>query len=271
MLEKIVEEIRRIYDELIEYEIDGKKNSEEYDQLLKKLNELRKKEEKEYDLIANDEQILENAIECLHTANQKEHFHEGSIEKRVYTELMRRMNNKCEDLIQFDIIMQNIDYLTLRYMQDYEEDSELNILKSKYNLSFSRLHLEKRMILTKFNVPDEMILDYLYEMRKNGASEKDIDMYLINACSNTIMDCILSLTNIKNEDYEDTFKAFQATVIECALKASIDMIGEKCKTIGIGTTGNNSISVSRTKEIIENRAKEKRKVKIIEKIKFPNK
>lgn len=169
----------------------------------------------------------------------------------------------------------NVYLIYLSFLQDYIDDLEYESLRKgllsyKYYNSFICHDVEYSNIMNKFSVERDNYINLYLITKALKLEQKEVDKIIFQCFEDTVMETIKKILSINDIEYNSEDRLVVSINTQCMLKAGLSMLNEKeysvlenkiFDLINEFSNDNNGISVDIVKIIIDNRKKNKSRIK----------
>lgn len=288
-INKILElyyEINSIYKRLYELELNGKKDSIEFLELVNVLKERIEKEKELFDLFYNnlDENlscsVLDDGEPFAKRINDYMSFYE-TLNIPIYEDdsedviIDKRYDMQCAKL--YKSCSRNIFLVYLSFLQEYIDMDNFNSLRSnmlsfKYYNSFINHDVEECLMDSNFEVAKVNYVNLYFVAETLGIDINMCDKVILDCFKDTVEVTVNQILSINDSDYSDNNKKAISINNQSMLRAGLSLMSksdyDKNKDwifdlINNLTNDNNSMGVNIINSIINNMNKDKGRVRKI--------
>lgn len=274
-------EINNIYLELYKLELNNKKDNAMFIELVNLLKEKIDEEKKIIkDIIYSDEDMYEYLYDLdndVDTAFAKRISDYVRFNNDLDIEI--ESDEDIQDMINYTklyiICSRNIFLIYMSFLQEYidlDNDLRERLLNFKYCNSFINHDVENSLVMNNFSVGKENYVNLYFLGRLLKMDNNDVDKIILDCLRDTIIITIKQLLLISDIEYGDDDKRAISVNNQCMLKASLSIISDNEYNLFVGeinnfirnnSNDNNKISVGIVDDIINDRIKNKSRVKKI--------
>lgn len=251
--------IDNIYNRLYQLEVDGKKDTDEYNKMLNYLNTFLDIEKEEYQkanlyidkclaymniiLMSNENLEVKKSI-FEYVVDQK---YEDRIKYRIINKLTVFLSSNTAMVMQelketdFDVVniaMQSdnanekdILKLFVTILESFINDPKFNsnknkLISSKYNCAFIKSSIEECMVKSGFASTDRVVSEFNKIKELNLTYAERLDFIRNVYAFEILMNQIEKMLDISDMDYSNKEKVTESILSQCALKSSLQLFGD---------------------------------------------